>query len=607
MRVFLCSKVGNSADIKSSNMSILKTLGGDRLGSGKKQRVELHGYERSTHNLNAAFRTTASAGTLIPFINMVALPGDTWGIDLDAFINTHPTVGPLFGSFKVELSLFQVPTRLYNARLHNNELNIGRKMGEVKLPQITLEAPKDARSLEEIPDIDNMQINPSCILAYQGIRGVGFNQTTDDVTRDFNIVSWLMLWDIYKYYYANKQEEVGAVIHTQISALVETIDDLKIVDTSQVLQTVPELPTTGAVTTRNGRYVRIDFTGAEPKPEQVYIDTVERGTLQLTEILGLAGMTLETPTRLAGTTNYITGELTITGWRYRNETDTINLKPNVEFFPLENIDKMRRLILQHDDTVFNVNDEVNRTDLTPYSFITNRDPLTLKQSQEGLPIKTYQSDLFNNWVNVAWMDEITEATRVDTTGGSFTIENLILQKKLYNMYMRVAVSGGTYNDWVEVNYDIERLRITESPLYEGGLVKELVFQEVISNSESESGQPLGTLAGRGILSNKHKGGSVVIKVEEHSYIIGLVSLTPRIDYSKGNEWDTHLQTMEDFHMSGLDGIGFQDLITEQMAWWSTTYDDIENKFVQKSAGKQPAWINYMTNINRTRENLVKRQ
>ena len=34
---------------------------------------------------------------------------------------------------------------------------------------------------------------------------------------------------------------------------------------------------------------------------------------------------------------------------------------------------------------------------------------------------------------------------------------------------------------------------------------------------------MGTLAGKGKLSDKHKGGKVVIKVDEPSYLIGIVS------------------------------------------------------------------------------------
>ena len=85
-------------------------------------------------------------------------------------------------------------------------------------------------------------------------------------------------------------------------------------------------------------------------------------------------------------------------------------------------------------------------------------------------------------------------------------------------------------------------------------------------------------------------------MDEPSYLIGIVSLTPRIDYSQSNNWDIHLQTMDDLHKPALDKIGFQDLITEQMAWWDTP-DNETGTGIKLSAGKQPAWINYMTNYN----------
>ena len=44
-----------------------------------------------------------------------------------------------------------------------------------------------------------------------------------------------------------------------------------------------------------------------------------------------------------------------------------------------------------------------------------------------------------------------------------------------------------------------------------------------------------------------------------------------METSQGNNWDIHLQTMDDLHKPALDQIGFQELITEQMAWWSTEF------------------------------------
>ena len=115
------------------------TLGGERLGSGKKMKVYMNNYERSTHDLSYLWRSTMSAGTLVPFMSQVALPGDTFDIELNCNVLTHPTVGPLFGSYKVQLDVFSVPIRLYQSGLHNNMLNIGMKMSDIKLPMMFAE------------------------------------------------------------------------------------------------------------------------------------------------------------------------------------------------------------------------------------------------------------------------------------------------------------------------------------------------------------------------------------------------------------------------------------------------------------------------------------
>ena len=113
-----------------------KTLGGDRLGGGKKMKVDLKGDERSTHNLDYIWRSSMTTGTLVPFMCEVALPGDTHDIDLDIDIKTLPTVGPLFGSFDVHLDIFTAPIRLYSPKLHNNSLYVGLNMQNVQLPQM---------------------------------------------------------------------------------------------------------------------------------------------------------------------------------------------------------------------------------------------------------------------------------------------------------------------------------------------------------------------------------------------------------------------------------------------------------------------------------------
>jgi hypothetical protein len=181
-----------------------QTLGGDgRLGTGDKMQVELTGYQRSHHDLSKIMRTSMSAGTLVPFLNEINLPGGRFEIDLDVDVKTLPTVGPLFGSFKVQLDIFQTPMRLYNSLLHMNKTEIGLNMSQVKIPQIELTA--QPLTGEEM-DIDNSQINPSSIMAYLGLRGIGRPGATSHV-RQFNAIPLLNYWDIYKNYYSNKQEQ----------------------------------------------------------------------------------------------------------------------------------------------------------------------------------------------------------------------------------------------------------------------------------------------------------------------------------------------------------------------------------------------------------------
>ena len=59
--------------------------------------------------------------------------------------------------------------------------------------------------------------------------------------------------------------------------------------------------------------------------------------------------------------------------------------------------------------------------------------------------------------------------------------------------------------------------------------------------------------------------------------------------------------MDDLHKPALDGIGYQDLIQEQMVGETSTYENDASisKMKHLAANKTVAWIDYMTNYNRT--------
>lgn len=607
-------------------MSILKTLGGDRLGSGNKMKVAMHGYERSNHDLGYIFRTTMATGTLVPFMKLLVKAGDTIDINLDGYVNTLPTIGPVFGSWKLQLDVFEAPIRLYQGMLHNNKIGIGMHMEKIKFPritQITTERPDpNVFPLDlRFKDIDNCQANPSSIFAYLGMRGFGFHEAGNpEYIRSMNAVPFLAYWEIYKNYYSNKMEEVGAVIHRPMKTVNFIINAITLYN-SGVGTALPVYPGVATIPMGAGTSIHIAFPSAPDAaafdPALILIGSDSDGEKPANQwFLNWQRISatewISTDFNIAEIRPYQDAKQ----WKYLPADQvTQDEEPEVHFFPLENIDTMREQIIAwpaaNGYNPFYVND----VNIEPYKLVLNRQGAgpayyyPRLSSQEGLAIKTYQSDMLNNWLNTEWIDGvdgITAITAIDTSGGNFTLDTLNLSKKVYDMLNRIAVSGGTYKDWQEVQFDHQMFTGIESPVYHGGLIKEVVFQEVISQASAPTGdgqEPLGSLAGKGTLTQKHKGGNITVRVNEAGYLIGIVSLTPRLDYSQGNDFDIDLDNMSDIHVPALDQIGFQELLTQKMAWWDQSYN-ADGTVNQWSAGKQPAWLDYMSNVNKVRGNFA---
>ena len=185
-----------------------KTLGGDRLRSESKMEVYLPNFGRSSHNIGKIIRTSQACGTIVPYWCQIGLDGTTFYIDITTKVKTLPTTGPVFGSFKHQIDVFVIPIRLYIAALHNNALGVGLNMSKVLLPQFRVSTA--VASIYE-NDTNRGQVNPSSLLAYLGIRGFGRSKVNSQV-RKFPAMFNLAYWDIFKNYYANKQEENAYVI-----------------------------------------------------------------------------------------------------------------------------------------------------------------------------------------------------------------------------------------------------------------------------------------------------------------------------------------------------------------------------------------------------------
>lgn len=577
------------------------TLGGERLGAEKKMKVYLHGYERSSHDLSRGWRSTMGWGTLVPFLCEVTTNGATWDIDTDVLIRTHPTNGPVFGKGKFQADYFSTPIRLYNRALHNNKLGIGMKMQTVVFPQVKVVGSNPDLTQE---DLNSQQINGSALICYLGIRGLGKvvdEQNVEIISVWTNAMYILTYWDIYKNYYANKQEEIGMYVDNTYTQNPISISNLALIDTDKNF--ISYQSNINSFTLTKGQSLRINGVNIG-KIEDNVLYAATGGTYEPITGGGVLWDKVEYEENYVYLIGLQNTTLTFNG----TSTSSPNLKPNLttigegelslKQFDLKNIDDMREDILGAPTTAPFRIDENSKEPYNIFSQVIEEEENVRRGKNyyplAGLGIKTYMSDRFNNWLNTEWIDGVDGVNAIsamNVVDGQITIDEMNIKTKVYEMLNRIAVSDGTYNAWQEANYGEKTLRMAETPMYMGGMAADIHFNEVVSTAASGS-EPLGTLGGRGNVGNV-RGGTVRIKAEEPTIIMGICSITPRIDYYQGNKWWTRLENMDDLHKPALDQIGFQELITDEMAAFDTnTASDGEKTY--KSAGKQTAYIEWQT-------------
>lgn len=603
-----------------------KTLGGDRLRSESKMEIYLPNFGRSSHNIGKIIRTSQACGTIVPYWCQIGLDGTTFYIDITTKVKTLPTTGPVFGSFKHQIDVFVIPIRLYIAALHNNALGVGLNMSKVLLPRFLVYSANT--SIYE-NDTNRGQVNPSSLLSYLGIKGFGHSKV-NQYLRSFPAIFNLAYWDTFKNYYANKQEEYAYVI-TGINHTWKTISVGNGVSWSKTWTENKSTAYKIDPTAENPKYIKLEFE-ENISPEEVneiqFLTNIPGSTQKLNELTKLGdsfafertdpeALGLKAPdnpkkatkvyTYKVKKTIQIAYNMDVAGENLITMPD--NQKIKLTQFKLKNIDDERTKILAAPSTsaytISNLTMPYGAAsatlDLPNYDRSKTYHSSNAWFSQAGLAVKTYLSDRFNNWLNTEWIDGTTGGinaiTAVDVTDGKLTMDALILQKKIFNMLNRVAITDGTYQAWREATYGIRSATLPESPIFCGGMQSEIAFDEIVSNSATDE-EPLGTLAGRGIATMYKSGRGLKIKCTEPSMIMALGSITPRIDYSQGNKWWTRLQNMDDFHKPTLDAIGFQELITDEFAAWNTEATGQE-EIAYSSLGKQPSWIEYTTDVNET--------
>lgn len=583
-------------------MTVVRTLGKNTLGDNDKMKVAMRDYDMSTHDISTIFRSSIGVGMLVPFCKILCQKGDIIDINLINKTLSQPTLGPLFGSFKLQHFMFFGGFRLYNSWLHNNRTGIGMKMSDIKLPMmhartkgITTEAKTD--------------ISASSLYKYLGWssskrKGTG---ATNGVLK--NGIPLLLYLDIFKNFFANTQEKKFYMLKGAGTVTLDIQDTYQ--NSHDGNYTIEKDQESVQITTTTNIHVNLSNIDYQRFWDSIKVTILESD----------GGLYYKTLGQL--TTNALTDTITldsISANPYATILQLFTTKETAKFiktelgqYDLKLLDQIRDVILHKkgNETLELIGDNLSINNNGSEELKNMFNDLIDSQSNKlgGMLLKTYDSDIFNNWIQTDWIDGaggITELTSIDITAndGKLTMDALNLQQKVYNMLNRIAVSGGTYRDWLETVYTAGKyLDRPETPVFIGGMSQYIEFDEVISKSATETAygsQPLGDIAAIGRGGKPLNNGHIHYQCEEPGYIMGLMAITPMVDYSQGNDFDLNLQTIDDLHKPALDGIGYQDLIQEQMVGETSTYNgkSISN-MIHKAANKTVAWIDYMTNYNRT--------
>ena len=574
-------------------MAVVRTLGKNTLGDNNKMKVAMRDYDMSTHDISTIFRSSIGVGMLVPFCKILCQKGDIIDINLINKTLSQPTLGPLFGSFKLQHFMFFGSFRLYNSWLHNNRTGIGMKMSDIKLPMMLARTDGTATKAET-------NISASSLYKYLGWSKSRRTGAAANTGVQKNGVPLLMYLDIFKNFFANTQENKFYMLKGGPSRL-------------SIGPNIYKIPAEniGVYPTANTTVGSFD----EAKDWKSYWKNVKvLGRKNGSDVITTMADLSANPTTKTITTDKVVGVISEIVNVEFDKNIIKYIKTQLGQYDLKLLDQIRDVILHKkgNETLILSGTSLEAPNGGSTELRNMFDDLTLAQANKlgGMLLKTYDSDIFNNWVKTDWIDGaggITEITSIDITAndGKLTMDALNLQQKVYNMLNRIAVAGGTYRDWLETVYTAGKyLDRPETPVFIGGMTQYIEFDEVISKSATETAygnQPLGDIAAIGRGGKPLNNGHIHYQCEEPGYIMGLMAITPMIDYSQGNDFDLNLQTIDDLHKPALDGIGYQDLIQEQMVGETSTYQEGGqiNQLKHLAANKTVAWIDYMTNYNRT--------
>jgi len=231
----------------------------------------------------------------------------------------------------------------------------------------------------------------------------------------------------------------------------------------------------------------------------------------------------------------------------------------------------------------------------------------------GLFLRAQMPDRMNVILNSTFYEKNVSSVKVSTTGDNFQIDQLVTAKKLWNSRNKDAMTAGTFKDWVRAHFGVTPKIMDDMPTFCGSYSTSINFEDIRATTtvRDENGnieQALGDKGSSAISYGNSRMHRIV--ADRPGYVMVLASITPRVDYFQFADRYPFYGKLSDEFRPEFNGIGLQDVLGADLNYsWYNPATDVAAQVISYDAsvdpravslGKQPAWIEYMTRVNKIR-------
>ena len=448
------------------------------------------------HDRSHYLRTSMAPGLGYPIYCREALPGDQIQLEFKHLMNTQAILNPLYGSYRLQICVFFAGTSLYIPRLWRNGFMSAESRG-------ILDVPYPIYNLSATDHIT--RVHESSLPAFLGL-GVGYGRFASGTSTKggyINLIPYLMYYDIFRHYYANRQEDSFPV-------MVASWGD----------------------------------------PNRV----------RYFSLAGLDNLYLNLP--VSGGSMNSNGYITNT--------------PIAQLFAPQ---------------------QAGSAVISPAMIA----PLG------GLFQCCYMPDRMNVILSDSFFDKNVSTVVVSTAGDSFQVDQLVTAKKLWNARNKDVVTNGTFKDWIRVHFGVTPKIMDDMPTFCGAVSSDILFEDIRATTSAKVGdadQYLGDKGSSAVGYGDSRRFNIV--ADRPGYVMAIATLVPRVDYYQFTERYALHSKLSDSFMPEYNGIGYQDVLIGDLNsefpedWNGLQPYAAEADPFANSVGKQPAWLEYMTAVNKIR-------